>query len=126
MTEYELNDAIQVIASNLIASEALFLTFLSAYAVVAYTVGKKLTSYQISFVNFVFIAFMITSIGGLYSMVVMTYHYGDQLIASHGEVVNRSLGEVTKWAMLITRIVMALGALGFMWQVRHSEVEGPI
>ena len=33
MNEYELNDAIQAIGSNLIAGEALFLTFLSAYAV---------------------------------------------------------------------------------------------
>ena len=37
MSEYELNDAIQAIGSNLIAGEALFLTVLSAYGVVAFT-----------------------------------------------------------------------------------------
>ena len=126
MTEYELNDAIQSIGSNLIAGEALFLTFLSAYAVVAFTVGNRLTKYQIVFVNFVFIAFMVTSVAGLYSMVIQAYHYGDILISSQGEVVNQSVGETVKWTMLLTRLLMGFGALGFMWQVRHSKSDGPI
>jgi len=123
MTEYELNDAIQALGSNLLAGEALFLTFLSGYAAVAFTVGSRLTKYQIVFINFVFVAFMITNIGGLYSMVVQAYKYGDELISLRGEVVSRSVGEAVKWAMLLTRILMGLGALGFMWQVRHSEAE---
>ena len=124
MTEYELNDAIQTLGSNLIASEALFLTFLSGYAAVAFTVGSRLTKYQIVFINFVFIAFMITSLGGLYSMVFQAYEYGDQLIALRGAVVNEDVGEAVKWTMLLTRILMSLGALGFMWQVRYSKAEG--
>ena len=123
MTEYELNDAIQTLGSNLVASEALFLTFLSGYAAVAFTVGTKLTRYQIAFINFVFIAFMITSLGGLYAMIFQAYHYGDELIALRGEVVNQSVGEAVKWTMLLTRILMGLGALGFMWQVRQSKAE---
>ncbi len=123
MTEYELNDAIQTIGSNLVASEALFLTFLSGYAAVAFTVGNRLTTYQILFINFVFVAFMITSLGGLYSMVFQAYGYGDQLIELRGELVNQTVGEITKWAMLLTRVLMALGALGFMWQVRHQKGE---
>ena len=121
MNEYELNDAIQAIGSNLIAGEALFLTFLSAYAVTAFTVGSRLTTYQIAFINFVFIAFMITSLGGLYSMVVQVYYYGDQLISSQGEVVDQAVGEMVQWTMLLTRLLMGLGALVFMWQVRHPK-----
>lgn len=126
MTEYELNDAIQALGSNLIAGEALFLTFLSGYAAVAFTVGSRLTNYQIVFINFVFIAFMITNLGGLYAMTIQAYEYGDELIALQGEVVNLAVGEAVKWTMLLTRILMALGALGFMWQVRHSKTEAPI
>jgi len=124
MTEYELNDAIQAIGSNLIASEALFLTFLSAYAVVAFTVGKRLTTYQIVFINFVFVAFMVTSLGGLYSGVVQAYYYGDELANLRGEIMSQTIGETVKWTMILTRFVMGLGALGFMWQVRHSKSEG--
>ena len=57
MTEYELNDAIQAVSSNLIASEALFLTVLSVYGVIAFSAGTRLNTYQVTFVNFVFIGF---------------------------------------------------------------------
>ena len=66
---------------------------------------------------------MITNIGGLYSMLFQAYEYGDQLIALRGAVVNLGVGEAVKWTMLLTRILMGLGALGFMWQVRQSKAE---
>ncbi len=79
MTEYELNDAIQAISNNLIASEALFLTVLSAYAIVAYTAGNRLNTYQIAFVNFVFVGFVFTNLGALHALTVQVYHYGEQI-----------------------------------------------
>jgi len=122
MSEYELNDAIQAIASNLIAGEALFLTALSAYAVIAYTAGKRLNTYQITFVNFVFIGFVFTNLGALHAMTTQIYHYGDQLISLRGENnVGQSVSEGVRWTMFATRLLMSLGALAFMWQVRHSK-----
>ena len=54
MTEYEIADLLNGVNSNIVAGQAIFLTVLSAYLVVAYSVGKALTTYQVSFINFVF------------------------------------------------------------------------
>ena len=124
MSEYELNDAIQAIGSNMIAGEALFLTVLSAYAVIAYTAGRRLNSYQITFVNFVFIGFVFTNLGALHAMTTQVYEYGDQLISLRGEKpVQQKVGEAVRWTMFATRSLMSLGALVFMWQVRHSRAK---
>ena len=122
MSEYELNDAIQAISSNLIAGEALFLTVLSAYAVIAFTSGSRLNAYQIAFVNFVFIGFVFTNLGALHVMTVEVYHFGDQLISLRGENnVGEAVGESVRWTMFAIRLLMSFGALAFMWQVRHSK-----
>lgn len=124
MSEYELNDAIQAISSNLIAGEALFLTVLSAYAVIAFTVGKKLTTYQITFVNFVFIGFVITNLGALQGMSAQVFDYGERLIEIQGNnLVKEGVGQGVRITMFATRILMSVGALVFMWQVRHPSLE---
>ncbi len=122
MSEYELNDAIQAISSNLIAGEALFLTVLSAYAVIAFTVGKKLTTYQITFVNFVFIGFVITNVGALQGMSSQVFDYGERLIELRGDnLVQEAVGQGVRFTMFTTRILMSVGAFVFMWQVRHPS-----
>ena len=62
MTEYEIVDVINNATSNMIAAQALFITVVSAYVVVAYTVGKDLTLYQVSFVNFGLLLFVFISV----------------------------------------------------------------
>ena len=55
MTAYELADILNGIQSNIWAAQAIMLSVLSAYLAVAYTVGKNLTTYQVLFINSVFI-----------------------------------------------------------------------
>jgi hypothetical protein len=124
LTEYELNDAIQAISSNLIAGEALFLTVLSAYAIVAYTSGAKLNTYQIVFVNFVFVGFVLTNLGALYAMTEQVYHYGEQISeAARRPDISTIVGDGVRWLMFTVRTLMSLGALAFMWQIRHSKTD---
>jgi len=47
MSEYEIWDLINGIMSNMFAEQTLFVTMISAYLLVAYSVGKSLTTYQI-------------------------------------------------------------------------------
>jgi len=49
-------------------------------------------------------------------MVFQAYEYGDQLIALYREVAKQSVGEAVKCKMLLTRMLMGLCALGFMWR----------
>jgi hypothetical protein len=124
MTEYELNDAIQAVSSNLIASEALFLTVLSVYGVIAFSAGTRLNTYQVTFVNFVFIGFVFTNLSALHAMTVNVYHYGDQLIRMRGEIeVQQTVGVASRWTMFAVRLLITLGALAFMWQIRHTKTE---
>ena len=126
MTEYELNDAIQTISSNLIAGEALFLTALSAYGIIAYTSGAKLNTYQIAFVNFVFVGFVLTNLGALYTMTEQAYHYGERISEFRQRPeIEEPVGLVLRWLMFAVRSLMAIGALAFMWQVRNSRDSRP-
>ena len=47
MSEYEIWDLINGIMSNMFAEQTLFVTMISAYLLVAYSVGKSLTTCQI-------------------------------------------------------------------------------
>ena len=55
MTEYELFDLINGISSNIVQGQSVYLTTITAYLVVAYSVGAKLTRFQVFFVSFVYI-----------------------------------------------------------------------
>ena len=86
------------------------------------TAGNRLSTYQITFVNFVFIGFVLTNLGALYGMTEQVYHYGDQLVRLRGGVeAQQRVGEGVRWLMFGVRTLMSLGALAFMWQVRHPK-----
>ena len=80
MTEYEISDLINSVSSNMIAGQALFITVLSGYLAVAYSIGRNLTTYQISFINLVFILFGIISLVSQASQFGMVFRYSDMLV----------------------------------------------
>ncbi len=61
MNEYQIVDVLNNVTSNMLAAQALFISIVSAYLVVAYSVGRDLTFYQVSFVNVGFILFSVIS-----------------------------------------------------------------
>ncbi len=122
MTEYELGELINGVSSNIIGGQALFLTALSAYMVVAYSVGKSLTIYQVVFINTVFLLVMIVGIQGQWSQMEMVFGYSDQLRNLRGDggsfyEIKGAVGTV----FVGIRAIIAVGALIFMWQVRHPK-----
>ena len=86
MTEYELGDLINGVSGNLIAGQALFLTILSAYLAVAYTVGNTLSRYQVSFINSVFVLFGLVGLQSQLSLFGMTFYYSDSIMELRGTV----------------------------------------
>ena len=126
MTEYELIDAINGVMSNALASQALFITVLSAYVVMAYTAGRQLTTFQVGFISFVYVVFSLT-ISISWADMVLELRTASVLL---DDVRGGSLGldnesVVAPVAGLIIgiRAVMVMGALGFMWSVRHPKAE---
>ena len=123
MTLYEVGDLINSTSSNIIAAQAIFFTTITAYLVVAYSVGKSLTTYLVAFINVAFLIGMATGVMGVVA--------NDSLIAENNSIrqvlVGQRVPEVldTAWVITFTavRAVLIFGALVFMWQVRHPRTE---
>ena len=122
MTEYELTDVINNVTSNMLAAQALFITIVSAYLVVAYSVGKDLTFYQVSFVNFGFILFSLISVQSALGLTNMIFLHTEMLMDVRG-VEFRDASSITffRAAFLGVRAILVIGSLIFMWQVRHPK-----
>ena len=120
MDVYQLSDLINGVNNNIIAGQAVFITIVSAYLIVAYSVGKDLTFYQVCFINFIF---LLMTFVGYYSMEVqleLVYNYSSEKLALLGlEPRNESLGDVVGIVFLGMRLIITLGALIFMWQARR-------
>jgi hypothetical protein len=124
MTEYELADLMNGMTSNIAAAQAIFLSVLFAYLIVAYTTGKSLTRYQVAFINFVFI--LMASLGTFSQMnnLVVISEWGVESTRLRGvEGMREEMTFVAKSVFILIRVFLVLGALVFMWQVRHPKTE---
>lgn len=124
MTLYEVGDLLNSTSSNIIAAQAVFFTTITAYLLVAYSVGKSLTTYQVAFINVTFLIAMTTGVMGVVANVSLIAEYNS---IRQGLIEQQRLPEVldTAWVITFTavRVVLILGALVFMWQVRHPKTE---
>ena len=122
MTEYELVDAIGTLNSNLVQGQALTISILTAYMVVAYTTGKDLTQFQVVFIS------IVLSIFGALGFQSQLYHideiinYSSQLFEMRGaEPTEGWVASVATWQLIALRIFLFGGALTFMWRIRHPK-----
>ena len=128
MNEYELVDAITGLESNLIQGQAVTITILSAYMVVAYTVGAKLTTFQCTFVSIMFILYGLLGAVGQNGILSDLYHYGAQLRELRSSQIlpgdsGGSVGEASRWLFMGVRLFLYAGSLYFMWSIRHPKTE---
>ncbi len=105
----------------MICGQAISLTTLSAYRVVAYSVGKTLTTYQVSFINFVFILMMYVGFNARASRAALAYADADQLSSSRpGTEGVDTTAEVVRIVFTSIRFVLVVGAYIYM-AVQASE-----
>lgn len=123
MTEYQLLEVLNGMNSNSMAVQALFFTALSAYLFVAYAIGEKLSTFQVTFISVVFL--LIAFLGGytLSTIMIQTVDYSAQLDQVRGGAFVRldSGAESLIFVVIMTRLLMAVGALIFMWSIRHPK-----
>ena len=124
MTEYELIDAMHSTMGSMMTSQGLFLSALFAYLVAAYTVGTKLTQFQAAFISVTFIVF---ALGGSSAMAAMSIEVS-YLQSAIGDIrgshsVSGSFPKVVGTMLVLVRPLVTIGALYFMWQVRHPKTE---
>jgi len=122
MTGYEASDLLNGVISNQLANQAIFITVVSAYLVAAYAVGKRLTKYQVWFVNFTFILFVLIGLAGTAEMTHLFYEYSAlRTELTSGGASKEPKHHIALWTVAGVRLVLVSGALIFMWQVRRSE-----
>jgi hypothetical protein len=104
------------------------LTILTGYLLIAYVIGKNLSVFQVSFVNGVFAVLVFGAAGSsisssvvVRSLLDLLYEQSPDLALQVGYERVHSLEAV--WLTPITTAVIALGALAFMWSVRHPKTE---
>ena len=124
MTEYELVDALNGNMSAMMSSQALFLSVLFAYLLAAYTVGSKLTQFQVAFISLVFLIFALAGSTGLVAMSnEMSYYRAAIAAIRDSDVRGGTPVNLVVPVFILVRILVATGALYFMWQVRHPKTE---
>ena len=124
MSEYELYEVVIGFTGNLEQSMAVLISLLSAYLVLAYAVGHKLTKFQVLFIS---ACFTVAYIGVLQAQVF----YLDETLQLAGRLeaireqtsIAEGTGEVSMVIFIAIRTLFLLGALYFMWNVRHTNTE---
>jgi hypothetical protein len=126
MSEYEAAEILNAIVANSLSAQAIFFTALSAYLAVAYTVGRQLTRYQVIFVNVVFLLMFLNMTVNQYGLFQgVTYYVRVVEAARAGDVdpIPNVPAIANKAMFLSIRSMLLLGALTFMWSVRHPKRE---
>jgi hypothetical protein len=122
MTEYELVDTLASLNGNIIQGQALTVTIISAYMVVAYNAGVDLTKFQVMFTSLVLMLFGLLGAQGQSYAIEQFTSYSAQLNELRGGAPrNESAVEIAKWAVLVLRVFLIGGSLTFMWRVRHPK-----
>ena len=122
MTEAELVSAAQAVWANVIALIAIMLSILSAYLVVAYMAGNKMTHSQVVIVNSLFVLVSIFLLWGAFTLVQRAIEMATLAIDMSNQ---RTLGPTPAVARAIVVIfgVCPLASLKFLWDVRHPKTE---
>jgi uncharacterized protein (DUF486 family) len=131
MTEYEMADRVQTLASNIIALHAVQASHIAIYLSVvfgfigaAYLAGAKLTRLQAGITYVVFALFSVFEISR-----IVFYGLGANALIKQG--MEWGVGDDGQYIDPTIRIIMgtglwsvgAIGALLFMWSVRHPKTE---
>ena len=122
MTEAELVSAAQALWSNVIGLMAILLSVLSAYLVVAYLAGSKLTRSQVVIVNALYI---LVSVFLVWAMFVLSQRALEVATLAINISTQRELAPTPNVALALVALfgVCSLASLKFMWDVRHQKAE---
>ena len=122
MTEPALVEAANSSWALVTSAIGLYVTVTSAYLVVAFLAGAKLTTSQTGIISTLYITMVITLLAGLYAWLVRGTYYSSELMALESKASTFSVPDVP---IIMTAVCTAgvLASLKFMWDVRHPKTE---
>ncbi|TDG12855.1 hypothetical protein E2F43_14950 [Seongchinamella unica] len=124
MTEYEMGELLHNQFDTLWESSQMYFTLVSAYLVVAYLVGDKLTRKQYSIVTTLYLFWVygviqtqcVSGIGAIRLAEIISGKEGILLQYSHG-----FLMEFGIFGFTVVMVCGVFASLYFMWTVRHPK-----
>lgn len=122
MTEYELADLMGAASSDSLVFIPIIVSMISAYLLVAWLIGAKLSLSQVSLVNSLFLIFSGIMGSSWLVRINLTLSYQHELLALNPERVTL----VRPWlvpSVTVAATLLILGCLKFMWDIRHPKNE---
>ncbi len=122
MTEFELTESIGIFLSNGLSSISVYLTLVSAYLVVAFVAGDRLTRPQVLIISTLFVTgtliFTYSSVG----MLVRQRYFATKLAEIQTDT---WLAGTVPMAPIIGALLLGgiCASLKFMWDVRHPKAK---
>jgi hypothetical protein len=125
MSEYELVDLMRSGVANMFTGQGIYFTQLASYLLVAYLVGDKLTTFQVTFLNFAFVLFTLTGMSGFLALMFSNLELRNRLseMGSSMIVMDASLSSGAVYSFIYFRCLILIGALILIWQVRHPKTQ---
>jgi len=122
MTELEVYDALMLANEMAADNGQTLLTVLTGYLLITFFVGEKLTTFQVFFVNTVFLLTYASTWQSLVEYSDTAVHFRNLLLSMGSElpVAVTELGATSEFQIAIA-ILLTTGSLYFMWTVRHPQ-----
>jgi hypothetical protein len=120
MTMYEMADYTNSLLDTFLTTFTIFMSIVTAYVITAFAAGGRLTKFQQAIVNVLFL--LSTSVVGLLAMLTFRRFYLHALVAETPVVPENTPVDFTIPLTAIF-VVLVLGAITFMWSVRHPKAE---
>lgn len=127
MTELEAFDSLVSTSEYALNLGEQSIALLTGYLLIAFFMGRRLTLFQVSFVNVAFaLMFLSTQVSLATNMETVVY-FTQVLMDMGSEIPTRGIEEddwlaTPTFALMVTAMLFG-GALYFMWSVRHSKTE---
>jgi hypothetical protein len=124
MTEYELGEILHSNYAGLWQGAQMYFTLVSAYLVVAYLVGAKLSSGQNAVVTALYIVWVAGVTQWQYTTSTQTLGIIDELLSIESVILPspaESEVQVVLYGFLVVQVLGILASLWFMWKVRHPK-----
>ena len=121
MTEYEAFDLLTNVFSNMWAMNQFGFGLITAYCLLAYYIGSKLTFFQVTFVNVCFLVMNAVTTLAVFNGVRRVRYLLDSLPDSAIESMPVAL--VPTSGFVSFGLLLLIGCYAFMWSIRHPKTE---
>jgi hypothetical protein len=121
VSEYELADLTVNALSNFLTTFTIFMSIITAYAIAAFVAGTRFTRIQVSVINICFL--LSSSVMGILSVLVFAnFLRRAQSLIDIGSSEGSTVVNLT-WYIAGLYLLLTLGCIVFMWNVRHPSQE---